>query len=138
MITRAFFLLSMILLAQCGWTDNDGTEYLVDVVGNIKLEKQRNSDAISLVLDQSSMYNGSGRSFAVIVDDCVRIYYDSLKSELYVEEYINKRNCYYSQIKIIDASQVDTYKALKTKGISKEKFESSIQGCRQISKDPKK
>lgn len=120
---RNIIIITLLLLTRCGWIDNDGTDYLIDVVGDIKIEKRRGDNTIRLVLGNDN----PAQTFVVIAEDCARVYYDSIKSKIYIEEYSPEVNGFYTQINIIDASESTPYKAFKAERISKKDFESYLR-----------
>lgn len=126
---RNIIICTLLFLTGCGWTDNDGTEYLIGVAGNIKIEKQRGDNAIKLVLDQATPDDGA-QTFLVIAEDCARVYYDSAKANIYVEEYTPDVNGLYTRLSIIDASERTLQKSFKSDRISRKEFESSLKSVK--------
>lgn len=110
----------LVLVSACGYLERDRTESQIDVTGNIKIQKQENSDVVSLVFAESPGI------YAVIVDDCRMICYDSLNAEILVEEFINEANIHYYKVDVQDAYNEKLQEAIIKNTITKNEFENSV------------
>ena len=92
-----FTFVFLFFISACAYFENDNTEYQINIVGNIQIAKQENSTVNNLVFTETN------EIFAVIVEDCKSVYYDSSRQYLFEDSYLNKTNRNYYQINILDA-----------------------------------
>lgn len=123
-IERGLIVSILVLASACGYSERDRTESQIDVTGNIKIQKQENSDVVSLVFAESP------EIYAVIVDNCRTICYDSLNAEILVEEFINEANIHYYKVDVQDASNEKLQRAIRKNIITKNEFENSVSNSR--------
>ena len=123
-LESAFLILMFLVLEGCGYFEKDQNEYQIEVVGNIKMQKQQNGDNVSLVFLESP------EIYSVVLDDCSLVYYDSLNGHILVKEFINATNSRYSKIEIIDASKGKLKEALKKNTVSREEFDEYLKNAR--------
>ena len=87
----------LFFISGCGYFEKDNTDYQINIVGNIKITKQENSAVSNIVFTEAN------ENFAVIVEDCKSVYYDSSRQQLFVDSYLNKTNRNFYQINILNA-----------------------------------
>ncbi len=120
-----FKILSFLILTlqvSCGYIENDNIDFQKTIIGNIKIHKQENSEDVNLVFSESD------EMYAVIVDNCSKIYYNSVHKEIFVEK--DSGTLY--KIEIIDASAKRVSAALQKKVISKDEFLKKISNLEKI------
>lgn len=116
-VSLLLILLFLLSNTSCGWLDNDETTFKKNIVGNIELHKQQNSDSYNLVLVQTEEMS------AGIVNNCTTIYYDSLNKTILLECYLNKYNTNYIKITILNSTSKRINDAIKIKKIDKVKYD---------------
>ena len=87
----------LFFVVGCGYFEKDKTEYQKNIVGNIKIQKQENSNVNNLVFAETN------EIYSVIIEDCKFVYYDSAKNLIFADSYINETNRNYYQINVLDA-----------------------------------
>lgn len=83
-IKKEIIFLCCLVLFGCGYFENDRTDYEIKVSGNINIEKQENSKTVQLVFHETDEIG------AVILNDCIEIYYDKSKEEIFVVTKVNE------------------------------------------------
>jgi len=107
-----------ILLAGCGYMDNDGYVFKKAIVGNIEYSQQENSTAVSLIFARDAHSND------IIIQDCKGIFYDSANKKIYIEEELNKYISNYYEIIALNPQSTNYVEAYKQHEITKEAFDS--------------
>ncbi|MES2765857.1 MAG: hypothetical protein V4642_08320 [Bacteroidota bacterium] len=110
-----FFLISTFQIS-CGYFENDNIDFQKTIVRNIKIQKQENSKVVNLVFAESD------EIYAVIVDNCSEVYYDSNHNQIFVE----KAGSSYYEIDIANASAKRISDGLQKKVISRDVFLKSV------------
>ncbi|PVD53007.1 hypothetical protein DC498_06475 [Terrimonas sp.] len=110
-------LMSSFTSFSCGYFDNDKIEYQKRVAQNITIQKQENDNSNNLVFEETNNVS------AVILNNCFKIYYDSLDKKIYVETSQNKVDKDYWQIKILNSSAQYVFEAIQKEVITKEVFD---------------
>ncbi len=108
----------ILLFAGCGYFETDGIFFEKRIVGNIKLYQHKNSSEINLIFSRDSQHG------KVIIQDCERIFYDSINKNIYIEGILNQYNSNYYKIKILDTKTTNSVEAYKVKEITKIMFDS--------------
>ncbi len=116
-ITSIIFVTLFFLINGCGFFEDDGIEYQKSVIGNIKIQKQKNDNDFSLVFAESD------QDFAGIVQNCKIILYDTINNKIFVEEFINETSNTYYQITILDALNHNVLNAINKVRIYKKDFD---------------
>lgn len=101
----------------CGYFDNDKVDYQKEIAQNIIIQKQENDNSNNLIFKETNDIS------AVIVDDCVKIYYDSVGKRIYVETYQNKVDRNYWQVDILNPAAKYVSEATKKTEITRKLFE---------------
>lgn len=115
-------LLAIVSLSiGCGYFDNDKVEYQKEITRNIIIQKQENDNSNNLIFKETNDVS------AVIVDDCVKIYYDSVAERIYVETYQNKVDRNYWQVDILNPEAKYVSEATKKTEITKNFFEENTK-----------
>jgi hypothetical protein len=114
-IVVIIFMLLFFMLG-CGYFERDKTEYQKNIVGNIKIQKQENSNLNNLVFAETN------EIYSVIIEDCKFVYYDTLKNQIFADSYINETNRNYYQINILDASSNAVSKGIMKEQINERDF----------------
>jgi hypothetical protein len=120
-IVVAIIVFLLFLMVGCGYFEKDKTEYQKIIVGNIKIQKQENSNTNNLVFAETD------EIYSVIVEDCKFIYYDSIKKQIFADNYINETNRNYYQINILDALSNTVSKGIKKEQIKESDFVNEIK-----------
>ncbi len=116
-LIKTIILASIVFLIDgCGYFEKDKTEYQKNIVGNIKIQKQENSNAHNLVFAETD------EIYSIIVEDCKNIFYDTTNHNIFVESFINESNSSYYQINILDTSNKSISNAIKKEKIEKVDF----------------
>lgn len=110
----------------CGYFEHDGTEYLKEVTGKIKIFKQENNKNEHLIFVETEESN------AVIVNDCVNVYFDSTNNKIYAESKLTETKRNYYEIKIINLNSMFISEAVKKEKISMQIFNLKTKGLIKI------
>lgn len=121
LITFLFFLLK-----GCGYFEHDRTKELIEVIGKIKITKQENSLCKHLIFIESDEIN------AVIVDDCINIYFDSENNLIYTDSKLSETEKNYYKIKILNLNSNNISEAVKKEKISSQLFNLKTKGLLKI------
>lgn len=115
-IVVVIIFMLLFFMVGCGYFEKDKTEYQKNIVGNIKIQKQENSNVNNLVFAETN------EIYSVIVEDCKFVYYDSAKNQIFSDSYINETNRNYYQINILDASSNTVSKGIKKEQLNESDF----------------
>ncbi len=115
-IVVVIIFMLLFFMVGCGYFENDKTEYQKNIVGNIKIQKQENSNVNNLVFAETN------EIYSVITEDCKFVYYDTAKNQIFADSYINETNRNYYQINILDASSNTVSKGIKKEQLSESDF----------------
>lgn len=110
----------------CGYFEHDGTEYLKEVTGKIKIFKQENNKSEHLIFVETEESN------AVIVNDCVNVYFDSTNNKIYAESKLTETKRNYYEIKIINLNSMFILEAVKKEKVSMQIFNLKTKGLIKI------
>ncbi|MFT3747515.1 MAG: hypothetical protein QM768_04335 [Agriterribacter sp.] len=101
----------------CGYLDNDKTEYKKEITQNISIQKQENDNSNNIIFEEANNVS------AVILNNCLKVYYDSLDKKIYVEASSNKVDKDYWQVNILNLSVKYVFEATQKKVITKKYFD---------------
>lgn len=122
------FLIGLCLWnTSCGYVENDGNEYVINIEGNYKIIKKRNNKETELVIQDNEA------SFTGISPDCVAVFHDSINHIIYYEELLTPKTSRYYEIKINTVANQNVQK----KSIEKENFHEKTQKITRYWKFPK-
>jgi len=116
MIVVVIILTLLLFMVGCGYFEKDKTEYQKNIVGNIKIKKQENSNVNNLV------YAETNEIYSVIIEDFKFVYYDTVKNQIFADSYINETNRNYFQINILDELSNTVSKAIQKEQIKESDF----------------
>jgi len=116
MIVVVIILTLLLFMVGCGYFKKDKTEYQKNIVGNIKIKKQENSNVNNLV------YAETNEIYSVIIEDFKFVYYDTVKNQIFADSYINETNRNYFQINILDELSNTVSKAIQKEQIKESDF----------------
>jgi hypothetical protein len=114
----------IVILASCGFMDDDGIVYEEQIVGKFHIHQQARSDQLCLNFVENSQYAIG------IIADCNKLVYDSIRKEIFVEERLWDSASSYYLIKIIDANAEQSLGAFKKKEVFKKTFLAKLDTCK--------
>ncbi len=127
-ISLVFLICLCLWNTSCGYVENDGNEYVINIEGNYKILKQRNNKETELVIQDNET------SFTGISPDCVAVFHDSINHIIYYEELLTPKTSTYYEIKIntVDNQNLNVPK----KSIEKKSFQEKTQKITRYWKFP--
>src|SRR5688572_7306330 len=113
-----YFFRYLVLLAfvGCGYIDDDGIVFEEQIVGKFYIRQQARSEEINL------SYVEDLQSAAIIIEDCNKLVYDSLRKQIFVEQRLGDFASTYYLIHTIDANAEKSLGAFKKKEIYEKTF----------------
>lgn len=126
----AIYLL-LTVITGCGYSDNDKVIVEKKIVGNFKLIRLENSEKYDLTFSETSRTN------AIMIQNCKRVFYDSIRHSIYIESVLNKYNLNYYEVHILKAEATSFKEASEKTEIKKEEFDSFIHGLPLFFNDTK-
>lgn len=123
-------ILVYLLFTSCGYLP-DGSELILrkHVVGNIYVEQAKMNEHASLAFELDA------QTTSYLVNNSVKVTYDTLNKRIFVEEYLNEWNSYFYQISVLDTVTTDFYKAYNKYKLKKERYDfliSKCEACKEI------
>ena len=115
-LSVVFTFVFLFFIPACAYFENDNAKYQITIVGNIQIVKQENSTVNNLVFAKTS------EIFAVMVEDCKSVYYDTASNLLFADSYLNETNRNYYQIYILDAFSKKVLHGIKKDRINETDF----------------
>ena len=112
------------LFLSCGYFDKDKTLTEKTIVGNFKITQQENNENTELVFSLSPQTSRG------LIENSIKIVYDSVNKKIFVEEFLNPYNSNYYMIKILDEETSEPTRAYNKKQLTKEIYDKSINNCK--------
>ena len=123
---KYFQLLLLISFAflgsSCGYFETDKIESQSPITGSIFLQKQENTSTNNLVFEEAKGV------YAVILEECTNLYYDSANKKVYAENHKNSKEKNYWRIDIYNPFAKYVSEAVKVVKIEKIFFDEKIKG----------
>lgn len=121
-----FFVFISLFITKCGYLENDGKDFNIEILRNLEIYKQQNDKIVNLVFKETPNIS------AVIVENCSVVYFDKSAKKLFIESKINDFNSKYFEINILNEFENQVFKAIKKVDISRDLYLKNIEGIKLL------
>jgi hypothetical protein len=121
-----FFVFLSLFITKCGYIENDGKDFNIEVLGNVEIYKQQNDKIVNLI------FNETPNISAIIVENCSVVYFEKRTKKIFVESEINDFNSKYFEINILNENENQIFKGVKKVEITHNSYLKNILGVKLL------